>query len=136
MTLGQAAKICDEFYRSCVEHAGGDVEAAQSELERILTDPRFCSTPSREPPRKPIALMRTAFREGWIWKRAEDDDGTGQFARAFAKLPPGDQAEIARIFRAHAVDQTPLDIGRLKRHGVSSKGMIAFCRTKFEAPPS
>jgi hypothetical protein len=135
-TLGQAAKICDEFYRTCVEHVGGDVAAAESELQRIVTDPRFCGTTGRTPPRKPIALMRTAFREGWIWTRAEDDDGTGRFARAFAKLAPGDQTEVAQLFRAHAAGDAPLDVGRLRRHGISSKGMIAFCRARFGTPPS
>ena len=135
-TLGQAAKICDEFYRSCVEHVGGDVAAAESELQRIVTDPRFCGTTGRKPPRKPIALIRTAFREGWIWTRAEDDDGTGQFARAFAQLAPGDQSEVARLFRAHAAGDAPLDVRRLRRHGISSKGMVAFCRARFGAPPS
>jgi hypothetical protein len=135
-TLGQAAKICDEFYRRCVEHVGSDVAAAESELQRIVTDPRFCGTTGRKPPRKPIALMRTAFREGWIWTRAEDDDGGGQFARAFAELAPGAQAEVARLFRAHAADGTPLELSRLRHHGISSKGMIAFCRARFGAPPS
>ncbi len=135
-TLGQAAKICDEFYRRCLEHVGGDVRAAESELQRIVTDPRFCGTPSRKSPRKPIALIRTAFRDDWIWTRAEEDDGAGQFARAFAKLAPGDQAEVARLFEDDAAGGSRLDLARLRRHGVSSKGMIAFCRARFGAPPS
>ncbi len=135
-TVGQAAKICDEFYRRCLEHVGGDLAAAESELQRIVTDPRFCGTQSRKPARKPIALIRTAFREDWIWTRADEDDGAGQFARAFAKLAPGDQAEVARLFEDHAAGGSPLDLARLRRHGVSSKGMIAFCRARFGAPPS
>ena len=135
-TVGQAANICDEFYRKCLEHVGGDLAAAESELQRIVTDPRFCGTPSRKPARKPIALIRTAFREDWIWTRADKDDGAGQFARAFGKLAPGDQAEVARLFEDHAVGGSPLDLARLRRHGVSSKGMIAFCRARLGAPPS
>ena len=127
-----ARAMRDEFYAHCLEHAGGDAREAGDELQRILTDPRICGTVGVDPPLKPLALLRDAFRKGWIWTRAYDDDGTGALARAFERLSPGDRAEVEHII-GDALTGQPLNYARLRTHHISSKPMIAYLQRRFAA---
>jgi hypothetical protein len=128
-TFAQARALREEFFSRCLEHVGGDVALAEDEIARIITDPRVCGAFGREAPQKPIAMLRDGFKKGWIWTHAGDDDGNGPLARTFERLPPGDQCEIERLFRA--ARGGALDYTRLKQHAVGSKQMIAYLRQRF-----
>ena len=78
-------------------------------------------------------MLRDGFKKGWIWTPSHEDDGSGQLHRAFERLAPGDQAVVEQIFRS--ADGLRLDLARLRRHGVTSKQMIAYLRQRFSASP-
>jgi hypothetical protein len=134
-TLGRARAYHAEFYEHCLAHTGGDPVKAESELARVLTDPRCCGYMGKEPPTKPIAMIRSGFRDGWIWIDAASDDGSGQLARAFERsLSLERQAEVERIFRANAAGE-PLDYGRLREHRITSRSMITYLHRRFGTRP-
>jgi hypothetical protein len=130
-TSVQAGSMSNEFYSRCVVHACGDAAEASAILQRILTDPRICGGPGIEAPLKPLALLRDGFQKGWIWTEAHEDDGSTALGRAYARLNPGDQHEVERIFRSET-EGAPLDVARLRRHQVTSRQMIGYLRRRFK----
>jgi hypothetical protein len=132
-SLAQAKALRDEFYARCITHVSGDAALAEDELARIVTDRRICGGAGVDSPQKPIAMLRDGFKKGWIWTPSHEDDGSGQLHRAFERLAPGDQAVVEQIFRS--ADRSRLDYARLRRHGVTSKQMIAYLRQRFSASP-
>ena len=129
-TSTQASSMTNEFYSRCLVHVGGDAAEASTILQRVLTDPRICGAPGIEAPLKPLALLRDGFHKGWIWTEAHQDDGSTALGRAYARLNPGDQHEVERIFRKEA-DGSPLDVARLRRHRITSRQMIDYLRRRL-----
>jgi hypothetical protein len=137
-TVATATRYRDEIVAMLQKHGIRDPRNIEDEVARILTDHRIVGKPD-EPQRTPFRFIRGAIRDGeklnetpWILTPAHLDDGSGQLARAYAKLPIGQREAIERIICDHLAGD-PLDFKRLGALGVSSKQMTRFVVERVRA---